>query len=817
MRGRLAADASAPDGAVERAPFGTRVRARGPGIACALAGFLLIGAVLAPSLVGRKAFLPADYWLYTPPFALAPPPDLRSFPSNTLLGDQALIYAPQFWVVREGLRQGAFPLWNPYFRTGEPLLGTGESGPLAPTNLPILLLPWPLGHAWAAWLRFGLAWLGAYLFARALALDRGWSLAVAVGFCFAPGFIVHFQQQPRAVAHMGLPWLLWGAERLAAATPAGLRAQLRASLVLIPVVAATLVSGYPPAAFNVVFAAACYLALRLPWRPFLAPRAVAAFALLAGAALAAPVLLPFSDFLRSSATFADRTEQGQVVLPAEAYRLLWDPLALGSPLRFATRAWIGASNFEEEQIYVGLVPWLFLLSGALRLALRRTRLAREDALRIAALALICGIAASLGFGWPPLHGWLTRIPPFSFATNPRMLFLAQVALPVVAALVWRNASARDPVPRPRPGMTGALLAASALGALAAAWLGLHEQWDLRPWAALVAAASLVAAAWVAGSVGERRAVAVCLPLVMLADVAPIYARYHPQVPREWANPARARAVLPPPIASDPAPRVAFESVLAVNLSALYGVEDIRGYGYPVPGRYDAYMREVAGLANPHTLEAQELVRPEVIGAIERTCARWLFTSLDYDPSWRERLEPVWHSGKLYLYALRRASPCASWYADEEVGTRADLDGAVARLRETLRASPEEIVLELPGPERPAPETPAAGLPAMLHRPLLGRLEVEIPESGASRPGWLVVRESYDPGWRARSERGEPLHVVPAQVRFLAVEVPAGVRRVVLDYEPPHVREGLAIAAVAAAAVAVSQLWARRSRERGVAP
>jgi uncharacterized membrane protein YfhO len=49
----------------------------------------------------------------------------------------------------------------------------------------------------------------------------------------------------------------------------------------------------------------------------------------------------------------------------------------------------------------------------------------------------------------------------------------------------------------------------------------------------------------------------------------------------------------------------------------------------------------------------------------------------------------------------------------------------------------------------------------------------------------VVRESYDAGWVAVSESGRPLRLAPAQVRFLAVEAPAGTRRVELRYVPPH--------------------------------
>src|SRR5262249_22043371 len=168
----------------------------------------------------------------------------------------------------------------------------------------------------------------------------------------------------------------------------------------------------------------------------------------------------------------------QWVLPAEAYRLLWNPFALGSPLRFAARPWTGESNFEEEQSYVGLVAWLFLGVGAIRLLLGRARLAREDALRVGALGFLCVLGAPLGFGWPPLHGSLPRVPPFSFATTPRLLFLVQVSVPVLAALLWRGASEEVGVARPGATAASVLLAAAALGALATAWLGLRQQWDI---------------------------------------------------------------------------------------------------------------------------------------------------------------------------------------------------------------------------------------------------------------------------------------------------------------------------------------------------
>src|SRR5512138_1844394 len=142
--------------------------------------------LLAPSLAGRRAFLPGDYWIASVPFAFEQPPAWRSYRSNAVLGDPACLYPPQLWALRTGLATGTFPFWNRWMRAGEATLGSGQVGPFAPTTWPIVLLPWPDGFAWAALLRGGLLWLGAYLYGRAIGLARAGATAVAAGFCVAP-------------------------------------------------------------------------------------------------------------------------------------------------------------------------------------------------------------------------------------------------------------------------------------------------------------------------------------------------------------------------------------------------------------------------------------------------------------------------------------------------------------------------------------------------------------------------------------------------------------------------------------------------------
>lgn len=783
--------------------------ARAVGIACALGGFLLIGVVLAPALVGRTAFVPADFWMVSTPFALTAPRAARDFPTNTLLGDPALLYPPQLWVLREALRDGAFPLWNRFARAGESMLGTGQSGPFAPTTWPILLLPWPLGFAWAAALRFGLLWLGAYLFARALRLERGWSVAIALAFCAAPLFGMHFQQLPRATAHVALPWLLWAIERLAAAMPRGARAMMRAALPLALFHAFALVAGYPPAAITVSFGAATYLMLRLPWTPrsdAFAARAIGAAALALGVALAAPVLLPFAEALRESATLAERGDGGQWSLANAALRLFWNPYAFGSPLAHAANPWHGPENFEESQQYIGLVPWVFLIACAP--ALLRAR--GEDRLRAIALAAITIVALSLGFGWQPLHALLTSIPPFSVNSNPRLLFLAQIAIPVLAALAARTWLAARTAPPSRAPAFAPLVAVVAIGAAALVLLAIAERWELRAWIALGSALALVAALFCAATSAQRRVVAALVPLLWFADVAPVYRGIHPQVPARWADPAPARAMLPAEIRDDPHARVAFERVTPPNLPAVLGVEDVRAYSFPVPNRYDRYAFEVMELPVPSNLLAEDLVRARVLAGLERTCARWIWTTQRYDDSpLAPRVERIWdHNERLFVHRLLRASPCAAWYAAGDVTAVTDIDAAVARLHASFDAAGEEIVIESID-AAPSRATPEPGVATELRWNGPNQIDVALPAATRTRDGWLVLRVSHDPGWTAQSQSGAPLRVVPAQVRFLAVEVPAGTERVVLRFAPPHLRATLAVAGAAAIALLLTQLWARR--------
>ena len=68
-------------------------------------------------------------------------------------------------------------------------------------------------------------------------------------------------------------------------------------------------------------------------------------------------------------------------------------------------------------------------------------------------------------------------------------------------------------------------------------------------------------------------------------------------------------------------------------------------------------------------------------------------------------------------------------------------------------------------------------------------------TNAPRPGLLLVRNAYDPGWHATID-GHSTRVYAADGFLTGVKVPAGTHHVVLTYEDPLVFWGLGLSVAA---------------------
>jgi hypothetical protein len=139
-------------------------------------------------------------------------------------------------------------------------------------------------------------------------------------------------------------------------------------------------------------------------------------------------------------------------------------------------------------------------------------------------------------------------------------------------------------------------------------------------------------------------------------------------------------------------------------------------------------------------------------------------------------------------------------------SRAVVQTDPAKRISSLRAGigPNTVLLDTAGPG-------ASGKPAKVRVTSADgdMLAADVDAAGA---GYLVVADSLQqPGWSARLD-GRPVALLPADNAMVAVAVPAGVHRVVLNYTVPGQRTGIVLTGGALlVCLAISALWWRRRR------
>jgi uncharacterized membrane protein YfhO len=94
---------------------------------------------------------------------------------------------------------------------------------------------------------------------------------------------------------------------------------------------------------------------------------------------------------------------------------------------------------------------------------------------------------------------------------------------------------------------------------------------------------------------------------------------------------------------------------------------------------------------------------------------------------------------------------------------------------------------------------------------VNRVTFSVRARGGAPATVLLVSVVQDGGWSARDETGRVLPTTLANGPFLAVSVPDGVHKVVLDYVPPGARPGLAVSFGTLLAVVAAGLAARARR------
>ncbi len=215
--------------------------------------------------------------------------DLRQDPS-------ASAWALEPWgrVTHDELAQRTVPLWDPYQAAGTPLAANMQSAVFDPLLVAYHLHPTLLVLDLTLLAGLLLMALAAYLAARVIRLAP-LAATVAASVYALSGWFFRFSNNQWFRAYLFLPLLIVGVEWL-------LRSRRRLPIAAVAVAVAGLVLiGMPEPTFITLVAVGVYALVRLFVGPRVhdRPRAVARLAVggALGVALAAPVLLPFAEYV----------------------------------------------------------------------------------------------------------------------------------------------------------------------------------------------------------------------------------------------------------------------------------------------------------------------------------------------------------------------------------------------------------------------------------------------------------------------------------------------------------------------------------------
>lgn len=497
--------------------------------------------------------------------------------------------------------------------------------------------------------------------------------------------------------------------------------------------------------------------------------------------------------------------------------LTWDQLTYGSwspellPTLFVreaygTRArdtdWMdGFYPYHEMNAYLGVLPLALALVGAAA--------CRDRWVALWVLVGLLGALLMLG-RFTCVMDYAQHIPVLGSSRIP-VRFHLWVTLAVAAlAAVGVDRLARPELGRVRVWWAVALVALLALASLPILYHVYGPLWsfpgrwsspyhrartdwlldDLARGAGLVLLRSVVGMVLIVGAARRWRAFAfalLALPPLIAVDLLGAHSDDVATVdPSYWTiPPASARHVLADPdhqrvsgtgyySAGEPGyasisidfPRS--RDTLAWSLAPVYGLRSVLGETPMIPRRWKAYWDATEG--NP--------ARYEVAG-VSHVLSGFDGRFVDWGDSTRVGTAYIWRNPRRLERARIVGHPT---YARNEAS-------AVEALRRIGPALATGVLVEDPLRPLPATASPVG----------LASIDTDLPEhqiitTDSDAEGYLVVADSFDPGWSAALD-GTPVPIRPANVNFRAVLVPAGRHTVEFRYEPAGWRAGLIVTAI----------------------
>jgi hypothetical protein len=808
-----------------------RVRlAIAPGRRRSVSALLVVGAFvvmilisLAPSLLGGKILSSNDTAFFQGPFAGERPASLTR-PGNTELDDPMLVFQPDLVVIRRALEGGQLGLWNPYQQGGRPLLASEQTAPLFPLTWLALIRSFWRALAWIAALKLLAAALGAYLLGRWTGLRRGPSMLVGTAYALCT-FMNSLLQFPVSGVMAMMPWTMIMAGRVGrwGRAPDALGLALAVGLLMLtgsPELIAIAVGG-------IVFYAA-YELLRPAGRvkrsadqPPVGRGRRAALLVgggAAGLALSAAALAPFVEFLG----LANTTSRGGAgIYPNSIAYSFFFPELWGRPDKAMGQ--FGPINYTERTAYFGALPVLLAVGGVF---VRRPR-------GVHLFWTFFTVAAVLIALHTFVHNFVAGLPGPDHVDMLRTLVLVSLGGALLAGLglqAWLDADVGE-----RRRMMAAMVVAAllpvafllrntnpfshffaALGQLPS--LGRESVTEKSFIKQIVAWRWLVFGGVGLGVLALARRIPVRLVLVLVValvagDLITMDAGYNPQIPLAEASPPA------PPALSYIQAHLGHQRMsgtltsnavdLQANLAERYALRDMGSYDFPKTSRWANLWGAYGQSTGDQNDWNPEL--PKSHAVLDAFAVRYVLPPAGLrGPTWLKPIYQQTQGVQVEGVQLVLENPTAlprAWVAyDWRTASDQSKAAAATAASKTAQLHTRPVLEGVSPAPQVRPLAPSAAT-FLVDNDEHIRLQADV-----ARPGYLVLDDSYYPGWHATVD-GHPAKIVAANGNFRAVPVTPGVHTIDFRYRSSSFRIGAIVSIVTAVGllVVLAVMLGRRRR------
>jgi hypothetical protein len=731
--------------------------------------------------------------------------------------DVHLVWEPTSAAFARAWRLGSWPLWDDSQGFGQSLAANPQAQLFYPPAWLAVVVPFSVYSAfYVVGHTLGSAW-GGFLLGRRLGCSPLAAFTAAALWTVSGPFLSSNTLWHHFAAAAWLPWVLLGflaLHRRRDATGVALASLAFAGQILA--------GSADLCALTLVAAAALVLvADGESARAKVLTLARAAAAVVLALALTSPLWLTSLQTLRQSARseLAASSRTFWSVHPVGLFDLLLPVQIAGLPLREDARA----ALFDSREPFI---PSLYLGLGALPLVAAGFTHPRRRLVGMFAVLGLLALLVSLG-RHAPVYGALTvLLPPLRILRYPvKALYLAAFAWSVLAGLGVDALREREPAPRRLAVLLLALAATLGvvLAQAPAITARVERRWLLAPvppptthdlgrHLALGAAALALAGFAVAkGSLRVRRGASAVLVAVAVADLVAALAPFVATAPRSFYayRPAVLRA-----LGGESVSRVYVynysavigkaerhlgrSSLLALRLDPALPATPVatalslRSYLFPATaaswGLHYGFDVDLTGLAPREIVQLHQLLwatedTPAQLRLLRLGSVSHLVTLHDAAP---EGLEPAG------VFRELLEEPVRLWRVPDPLPRILLVGGArVAAPLEALaliadgNADPRQEVVLSEGEDVVAPADFRGSARFVEERPGVQKVEAE-----ASHAGYLVVLDTFAPGWRAEID-GRDVPVLRANGVFRAIALPPGRHEIVCRYVPdPLVRAGV---------------------------